>query len=304
MGCDIHPNFEKRVTREDGTKVWEKIDHRYESERHYFLFGWLANVRNGYGFAGCDTGDGIKPLALPRGLPDDIAGSDPEPPHNDDMAWDSPEYRTWEEWYERNDYGDHSQSWLTGEEIMKGLEEVGGTRKRGVLTLAQYAAWDRKSQPESWCGAISGGRSVTIDFNKANKIDPKVLNNIKGLADALTKVGKSGRWVQTRKTVEVRPRHGKWHSDYYVTERNPKRGWADTTEFKQEWVNNYKIKPSKAKQQKKLAKYANRFGDINVAIQWTLDNKAVREEFAYFTDEVARLMKEHGEIRMVFGFDS
>lgn len=303
MGCDIHPNFEKRVTRDDGTKVWEKIDHKYEGERHYFLFGWLANVRNGYGFAGCDTGDGIKPLALPRGLPADIAGSEPEPPHNDDMNWDSPEYRTWEDWYERHDYGEHSQSWLTGEEIMKGLEEVGGTRKRGVLTLTQYASWDRKSQPESWAGAISGGRNVTIDSNKANQIDPKVLNNIKGLADALTKVGKSGRWIRTRKIIEVRPDLKPWHYAYEINDQHPKLE-GEVTKLISRWDSRYKIKPSKAKQQEKLAKYAARFGDINVAVQWTLDNKAVREEFAYFTNEVARLMKEHGEIRMVFGFDS
>ncbi|ABY63137.1 hypothetical protein ST201phi2-1p311 [Pseudomonas phage 201phi2-1] len=304
MGCDIHPNFEKRVTREDGTKVWEKIEeHKYEGNRHYFLFGWLANVRNGYGFAGGDTGDGIKPLALPRGLPTDIASYEPEPPINDDTNWNSPEYKVWEEWYERNDYGDHSQSWLTGEEIMKGLEEVGGTRKRGVLSLAQYTNWDRKSQPDRWCGAIFGRGCVTLSTDQANRLDPKVGKYIKGVTDDLTHVSKSGRWVNKRKMIEVRPNLDRWHYMYKVGGNYPKLE-GETTEFKLVWDRQYKIKPSKAKHLRKLNKYADRIGNINVACQWTLDNKAVREEFAYFTDEVKRLMDLHGEIRMVFGFDS
>jgi len=304
MGCDIHPNFEKRVTREDGTKVWEKIEeHKYEGNRHYFLFGWLANVRNGYGFAGCDTGDGIKPLANPRGLPTDIAGYEPEPPRADDASWDSPEYKLWEEWYERNDYGEHSQSWLTGEEIMKGIETVGGTRNRGVLGLIQYSDWNKKDQPDSWCGWVSGGRTVVISAEKAKKISPKVVAYHKGLSQHQEHVSKSGRWTRRRVATEVRVGRSSWDYDYKVTARHP-RQVGELTELKSEWKRTYKIKPSKAKLQKKLNKYAARIGNIHVQAEWTLDNKAIRDEFAYFTDEVKRLMDLHGEIRMVFGFDS
>ncbi len=303
MGCDIHPNFEKRVTREDDTKVWEKIEHNYEGQRHYFLFGWLADVRNGYGFAGCDTGDAIKPLAMPRGLPTDMVAPEPEPPHSHEMHYDSDEYRTWEDWYNNHDYGEHSQSWLTGEEIMKGLDEVGGTRKRGVLTLAEYADWDRKSEPRSYNHGIGGGPSVTLSMEQADRINPKVCNYIKGVTDALTHLGKSGRWVRKRVMVEVRPHFSRWHHMYKVG-GNYTKCEAEITEFKLGWERKYKIKPSKAKQQRKLRKYAARMGEINVRCQWTLDNKAIREEFAYFTDEVKRLMDLHGEIRMVFGFDS
>lgn len=304
MGCDIHPNFEKRVTREDGTQYWEKIlDHKYEGNRHYFLFGWLANVRNGYGFAGCDTGNGIKPLAMPRGLPSDIAGSEPEPPYNDDMSYNSPEYRTWEEWYRNNDYGDHSQSWLTGEEIMKGLETVGGTVKRGILGLSEFARWGGKGQPDSWCGDIGGRGVVKITMDQAKQIDPKVLAYLKGIQEDLTHIAKSGRWTRKRIAVEVRPHLDRWHYMYKVSARYPKRE-GEITEIKLEWDREYKIKPHKAKHQRKLRKYAERMGNVYVTCQWTLANEDIKEEFAYFTDEVARLMKEHGEIRMVFGFDS
>lgn len=304
MGTDIHPNFEKRVTREDGTKVWEKIlDHKYEGGRHYFLFGWLANVRNGYGFAGCDTGNGIKPLSLPRGLPDDRVVDEPEPPYNDDMAWDSPEYKRWEKWYAQNDYGDHSQSWLTGEEIMKGLETVGGTRKRGVLSLAEFAAWDRKSEPNSWCGFISGGNSVTISTEQAAQMSPKAVAYALGLSQHQQHVAKSGRWINKRVWREVRPELSSWHYAFVVTEKYPKQD-HEVTVKQFVWERQYKIKPAKAKLQRKLRKYAERIGDVNVSCEWSRDNEAVKKEFAYFTDEIARLMKEHGEIRMVFGFDS
>lgn len=307
MGCDIHPNFEKRVTREDGTQVWEKIpEHQYDGRRHYFLFGWLANVRNGYGFAGCDTGDGIKPLALPRGLPSDLAGGEPEPELNDDWSYNSPEYQRWEDWYEHNNYGDHSQSWLTGEEIMNGIKTVGGTRKRGVISLAQYATWDKRSQPDSWCGSIGGGNAVTIDDTAAKRFGKQMLNNLAGVTDEIERLNKC--YVRRARKVprERRPERSAWHHDAYVSEKYPLLPGEETV-TERSWVHTSRIRPVKAKQRKKLLKYQNRLQtgkDFHVAIQWELPNYAIQKEFSYFTNEVKRLMALHGEIRMVFGFDS
>ncbi len=77
MGWDIHFYVEKQV---DG--AWQSADQwtpneyagdegeppltiRYEdrfyTSRNYNLFGILANVRNGRGFAGCNIGDGDLP---------------------------------------------------------------------------------------------------------------------------------------------------------------------------------------------------------------------------------------------------
>lgn len=48
----------------DGSWLWDG--------RRYDLFAILADVRNGYGFAGIPTGDGFNPISQPRGIPRDV----------------------------------------------------------------------------------------------------------------------------------------------------------------------------------------------------------------------------------------
>jgi hypothetical protein len=86
VGCDIHLYVERRV---DG--VWTSCDtwtdDKYDEGEvkrkvveyqnsfwcghNYNLFAILANVRNGYGFAGFPTGEGFQVISEPRGLPSD-----------------------------------------------------------------------------------------------------------------------------------------------------------------------------------------------------------------------------------------
>ena len=149
MGCDIHMHVEKH----NGT-AWVHVpkndpDHYDWSEwdlpRNYNLFGILANVRNGWGFAGCDTGDRFKPISEPRGLPDDIStglnrinmGLDRR---DDKSAW----------------LGDHSFSWLLLSEVLAyDFEQV--TKRRGWVSLEQYRAFKATGEPPtSWSGGASG----------------------------------------------------------------------------------------------------------------------------------------------------
>jgi len=53
---------------------WREKRRRFEwyGDRNYNAFAILADVRNGYGFAGCDTGDGFVPISTPKGFPDDM----------------------------------------------------------------------------------------------------------------------------------------------------------------------------------------------------------------------------------------
>jgi hypothetical protein len=68
MGTDIHIAVE--VRRPDG---WHLSDLVVTQNRNYRAFAVLADVRNGYGFAGSDTGEALKPISEPRGLPADMS---------------------------------------------------------------------------------------------------------------------------------------------------------------------------------------------------------------------------------------
>jgi len=138
MGTDVHAVWQ--VKRNKG---WVDVtaDSRWEQNRHYFLFSWLADVRNGYGVAGVPTYTPIQPIAEPRGLPPDITV--------DDHGYYAPE-----QWL-----GDHSHTWLSADEILAAErpDVDGGTIQTGVVTIEQWRAWDRKSPPEGeWCNGISG----------------------------------------------------------------------------------------------------------------------------------------------------
>lgn len=161
VGCDIHFFVERR--NGDGTwhtaDAWEPDEYEpnrirvpYEKsfchDRSYSLFSILANVRNGYGFAGVDTGDGFLPIAEPRGMPNDAS---PEV---------AAEAESWD--------GDgHSHSYFTVAELLA-FDWTQMTTRRGVLDLAEYVQWNRwrrkyGEQPESWCGDITGRSIVVVD---------------------------------------------------------------------------------------------------------------------------------------------
>lgn len=144
MGCDIHIIAERR----DSTGAWKLIGEARRDEegwmdmpepyngRNYDLFAILANVRNGIGFAGCDTGDGFKPIAMPRGIADDA----------------SPEFKEWAERWGRDG---HSHSWLTVRELME-CDWTQTTKHRGWANAATIEKWDGKSEPSDYCGGVSG----------------------------------------------------------------------------------------------------------------------------------------------------
>lgn len=151
MGCDIHAAIE--VSDGNGWKAitfpnrWYRADRPDEDEpketprldmgRNYDAFAILANVRNGRGFAGCDTGDGFVPMSDGRGLPDDI----------------TPEAR------ERGCTGDHSDTYVTADEILS-YDWTRTSKHRGWVNAAQFEEWDRikrwTPRPEEYCGDVAG----------------------------------------------------------------------------------------------------------------------------------------------------
>lgn len=177
MGCDIHLIVE--VKRGDG--AWHRVDPPEEDrdewlgkqvhqnptdrwynvhwrkvwfdDRNYNAFAILADVRNGYGFAGVKTGDGFEPISGPRGWPHDLSeegkkwvddgGSD-----NDDL-WP----------------GDHSFSWVTLQELLD-YDWTRKTEREGVIKQEEWLnrmATGDASRPDSFSGGIFGGGITTID---------------------------------------------------------------------------------------------------------------------------------------------
>ena len=167
MGCDIHTMAETGFEYQ-GKTHWSAItdpvfDHDYYDPtkpvagynypytkdpfggRNYRLFAFLADVRNGSGFAGIDTGDRVEPIDAPRGVPEDASTE-------------------WKEYVEEWGANLHSTSWFTLAEL-KAADWDRKIVQRGVLTEAHYLelkAGGFAESPTSWSGSVSGGGSGTV----------------------------------------------------------------------------------------------------------------------------------------------
>ena len=193
MGCDIHMWVEKQ----DDTDAWRPVDYlppwkcswcagvgRYVHSgeacyhcggkgtvrgvyegRNYDLFGMLANVRNGRGFAGVRTGGGFEPIHEPRGFPDDMSDELSRWLQADGREAD---YDTQQAFYKQHaippsDHraypGDHSASWATLAELDAYFSREGDhlSTHQGWVTPQEFLRWEETGQPDSWCGGVSGG---------------------------------------------------------------------------------------------------------------------------------------------------
>ena len=158
MGCDIHLYVERKVPAIGWVSLGEP---EALGGRNYNVFSVLANVRNGYGFAGVPTGSGYKPISEPRGLPDDVteevkAASD---------RWDC---------------DGHSHSWLTLREILE-YDYSQETTHQGVIPFEVFKDFDERRtrwggdradymEPPSWSGSVFGGGTFTIPDTEARRL--------------------------------------------------------------------------------------------------------------------------------------
>lgn len=176
MGTDIHMAVEKRQpygwTRVLPTErllddfFYEKrgndpdsyVFKTWYNNRNYALFAALADVRNGYGFAGVPTFVPIQPVAPPRGLPGDLS---PEVQRLIDDDFDEDDISL----------GDHSFSWLLVSELLAydwdqiqtvvGVVPIEAFQQRLEKFGKEFPA---PAPPyESWSGGISGPNIHTID---------------------------------------------------------------------------------------------------------------------------------------------
>lgn len=148
MGCDIHSFAEMR----SGSSWVRMPDLEPLTRRNYNLFAMLAGVRNGRGFAGCDTGDPFTPICLPRGLPADASREVKE------------EHESW-------GLDAHSASWLTLADLLAYPVKDLRNNIRGSMTVSTYKAWqeelktDPQAWPLLWCGSTNAPTILESDYN-------------------------------------------------------------------------------------------------------------------------------------------
>lgn len=168
MGCDIHMYAEVKnsgiwhtvgrifkddyhrpenlttIRRYDDGSEWENNKlytlHPYH-DRNYRLFSILAGVRNS---------DGIVPIANPRGIPNDVSKFVK---------------------HEVKEYGDngHSHSWLSLQELEDyPWDEM--ITSRAFVDQEGYQTFKQLGRPNSWCGGVSGGKTVMVDNEEMERI--------------------------------------------------------------------------------------------------------------------------------------
>jgi hypothetical protein len=167
MGTDIHCALEIRkggkwiaqMQRNEYFGKWKdepEMTAKFDvGGRDYDLFAILGNVRNGHGFAGCDTGDGFNFITDLRGIPADASS----------QAIDALSH-------------EHSASWVTVAELLA-FDWTQTTVHRGWVTAVEFEKWERmkewKPAPDSWCGAVSGGKVQHVSEYDMRKKVTKIM---------------------------------------------------------------------------------------------------------------------------------
>lgn len=184
MGCDIHSIAQ--VKTKDG---WKTVAARPGGDdRNYDTFAVLADVRNGYGFAGTPTGEGWPVMFEPRGLPDDLEAIDgervvlPEPYYYSfDKEKKDPQHELW--------LGDHTYSHLSLAElklIMKQFARKKYTRS-GMISKKQAEELKEGKTPDSWCGWTNQAGYVEAEWKVPAT---EALWGLKNIIDALDEIAK------------------------------------------------------------------------------------------------------------------
>lgn len=202
MGCDIHMWIEARVSENDpwqlafpepwtcpwchGSGISKANEYRAATdcflcegakvvsrfnERSYNLFGMLADVRNGTGFAGVRTGDGYVPISKPRGFPKDMSLGLTQHLASGNSDEDNEDFRSMGYPYPLAYQGDHSDSWLLISEILEYFAD--GNRvshHQGLVSMEEYKVFLEKGSPDSWSGGVWGGGSETVSSQKMQNL--------------------------------------------------------------------------------------------------------------------------------------
>jgi hypothetical protein len=149
---NYHPSHGQPCNEDCYVHNKSHTDNPYD-ERNYDLFAMLADVRNGHGFAGLDTGNRLNPISEPRGLPLDVTEGVKQ--NSDRWGCDG-----------------HSHSWL----LLSELEAYNWDQvvtKRGVVGLRDYQIFKEKGAPEAWCADVAGPKFVSNE-----KMDQLIMDEL------------------------------------------------------------------------------------------------------------------------------
>jgi hypothetical protein len=144
---------------------YDRFDHGHPDPwaRQYNLFAFLADVRNGTGFAGVSTGKPVTPQFPHRGIPEDTSYCEPE--------YDEDGYRiSGHEWL-----GDHSFTYAYLDELLNAPWDM-EFHSQGTVNLTEYQVFKDKGIPNSWSGGVYGGSTAhwsNEEFEK--RIEDKVI---------------------------------------------------------------------------------------------------------------------------------
>lgn len=169
MGTDIHTHIEIReggqwyhynwrneyVTGEGeyGPKYdWERLfEDPLWIGRSYDLFAILADVRNGYGFAGVPINSGFDVIDEPRGLPHDAS----EQTRDAAEGWEG---------------CGHSHSWLTLKELLDFDWHGKTVGQIGYVSEREYKQFKENGEPSTWSGGVGGQRVIKVTNEKMDDI--------------------------------------------------------------------------------------------------------------------------------------
>ena len=107
------------------------------TDRNYNVFAFLADVRNGYGFAGTPSHKPVVPQFPNRGIPNNTGYNNLDVDGN--FNW----------------LGDHSFTWATLKELLEASWAI-EYESVGVIDQDQYAIYKENGIPDDWSGRISG----------------------------------------------------------------------------------------------------------------------------------------------------
>lgn len=169
------------------------------------------------------------------------------------------------------DHYDRPSHWLLGSEIIEALDRIHPVTESGVVST--WAKQKFNEEPDCY--------SRHYDPERHFLATDDVIKRDTGYAAELWELS------YTHKRLDYACSPGKWVQD-------PRGGMR--------YQGNKNVRRAPELHRKKLIKYAKRVGKLDYKYTWVISPRQRREEFQYFTQEIARLMHKHGEIRMLMEF--